>query len=82
MPGDEEESEELNASEVTPRSLTTTNDYYGIYIVDAFDVTDRLTVTLGGRYNYARVEIKNTGDGSLDTLNGTNTSPGSIRRRG
>ena len=70
---DDEESEELNASEVTPRSLTTTNDYYGIYVVDAFDVTDQLTVTLGGRYNYARIEIENTGEESLDTLNGTNT---------
>ena len=73
VPGDEEESDELNASEVTPRSLTTLNDYFGFYAVDAFDVTDKLTVTLGGRFNYARIEIQNTGEESLDTLNGTNT---------
>lgn len=65
-------NEELNASVVTPRSLTTTNDYVGIYAVDAIDLTDRLTLTLGGRWNYARIEIENTGDASLDKLNGVN----------
>lgn len=65
-------SEWLNASEVTPRSLTTTNDYVGIYLVDTLDLTDKLSVTFGGRWNYARVQIENTGDASLDKLNGTN----------
>ncbi|HIE72515.1 MAG TPA: TonB-dependent receptor, partial [Planctomycetes bacterium] len=31
-----------------------------------------LSVTLGGRWNYARIQIKNTGDPALDDLNGTN----------
>jgi outer membrane receptor protein involved in Fe transport len=61
-----------NASDVTPRSLTTTNDYVGVYALDAFDVTDRLTVTAGGRFNYASIQITNTGESSLDALNGTN----------
>ena len=64
--------DELNASSVTPRSLTTLNDYVGIYAVNSIDLTDRLNVTVGGRFNYARVEIKNTGDPSLDALNGVN----------
>ncbi|CAA2137900.1 Vitamin B12 transporter BtuB [Hyphomicrobium sp. ghe19] len=63
---------DLDGSEVTPRSLTTLNDYFGIYALDAFDVTDQLTVTVGGRFNYARVQIINTGDPSLDVLNGVN----------
>ncbi len=61
-----------DASEVTPRSLTTLNDYFGIYFLDSFDVTDRLNVTVGGRFNYARVQIINDGESSLDALNGVN----------
>jgi iron complex outermembrane recepter protein len=65
-------SDFLNASEVTPRSLTTTNDYVGVYAVDTLELTDKLSLTFGGRWNYARVDIENTGDPSLDKLNGTN----------
>lgn len=61
-----------SASDVTPRFLTTTNDYVGAYFLDSIDVTDRLNVTFGGRFNYARIEIINTGDPALDTLNGVN----------
>lgn len=70
-PPDEPTCED-NASEVTPRSLTTINDYAGVYALDAFDVTDRLTVTAGGRFNFARIQIINTGESSLDALNGVN----------
>lgn len=55
-----------------PRSLATTNDYLGAYFTDTFDVTDRLAMTVGGRYNYARIQIENTGNPENDTLNGTN----------
>ncbi|MEI9899395.1 MAG: TonB-dependent receptor [Hyphomicrobium sp.] len=73
LSGDDlEECEGLNASTVTPRSLTTTNDYVGIYAVDTLELTDKLTLTFGGRWNYAHVEIENTGDPSLDKLNGVN----------
>ncbi|MBS0232134.1 MAG: TonB-dependent receptor, partial [Proteobacteria bacterium] len=72
LSGDPSLGEDLDASDVTPRSLTTLNDYFGIYFLDAFDVTDRLTITAGGRFNYARVQIINTGESSLDALNGVN----------
>jgi iron complex outermembrane recepter protein len=72
LTGDASLGDDFNASEVTPRSLTTLNDYFGIYALDAFDVTDRLTVTVGGRFNYARIQITNTGEESLDELNGVN----------
>ncbi len=52
--------------------MTTLNDYLGIYAVDTFDLTDRLSVTVGARWNYARVEIQNDGESSLDALNGVN----------
>lgn len=59
-------------STIQPRSLTTTNDYFGLYGVDTLDLTDQLSLTVGGRFNYARVKIENEGDPSLDTLNGLN----------
>ncbi len=59
-------------STITPRALTTENDYFGLYAVDTLDLTARLSLTLGGRFNYARVEITNDDDPSLDKLNGLN----------
>lgn len=69
VPDDDDDG---TGSEVTPRSLTTLNDYVGVYAVDTLELTDQLAVTLGGRFNYARIEIENTGDESLDALNGVN----------
>ena len=53
-----------------PVSLRTTNAYYGVYALDAFDVTDRLTVTAGGRYNLANISLN---DRLGTALNGNNT---------
>ncbi|MBY0558496.1 MAG: TonB-dependent receptor [Hyphomicrobium sp.] len=59
-------------NDISPRSLTTTNNYYGLYFTDTFDVTDRLSLTVGGRYNYARVTLEDkTGDDPF--LNGSHT---------
>ncbi len=44
-------------SEVSPRDLTTLNDYYGVYFSDTVDLTSDLALTVGGRYNFARVQI-------------------------
>ena len=52
--------------------MTTTNDYYGLYFTDTFDVNDRLSLTVGGRYNYARVTLEDkTGDDPF--LNGSHS---------
>lgn len=60
--------------DVTPRDLTTTNDYYGVYFSDTLDVTEQLAVTVGGRYNYARIKLEeNTGNPELADLNATST---------
>jgi iron complex outermembrane recepter protein len=54
-----------------PRSLTTTNDYFGAFFTNTFDVTDALSLTVGGRYNVARIGIEDT-DGNNPELNGVN----------
>jgi iron complex outermembrane recepter protein len=40
-----------------PVSLQTTNNYYGFYVSDTFNVTPALAVTLGGRYNLALIQL-------------------------
>ncbi|MDE2361382.1 MAG: TonB-dependent receptor [Hyphomicrobiales bacterium] len=45
------------ANDVQPVSLKASNTYYGVYAQDAFDVTGRLTVTVGGRYNLAKIGL-------------------------
>jgi iron complex outermembrane receptor protein len=41
----------------TPVSLYATNRYYGAFLSDTFDVTEGLSVTASGRYNYAEVDL-------------------------
>ena len=57
-----------------PRDRSTTkNDYVGVYFSDTIDLTSRLALTVGGRYNYARIEIENHGeieDGEEDDAHG------------
>ena len=40
-----------------PVSLAACNTYYGIYANDTFDITNRLSVTAGGRYNIAQISM-------------------------
>ena len=50
-------------ADISPRNLTTSNDYFGVYFSDTLDITDRLAVTVGGRFNYANLQIRdNTGN--------------------
>ncbi len=37
--------------------LNAANSYLGVYGLDALDVTDKLTVTAGGRFNYAAISL-------------------------
>ena len=59
------------SDDFNPRVLTTTNDYFGAYFTDTFEITDQLALTVGGRYNWARIEIEDdTGEDPF--LNGVN----------
>ena len=53
-----------------PVSLQAKNIYAGLYALDAFDVTDKLTVTGGGRFNVASIQLQ---DQLGTALNGNST---------
>ncbi len=58
-------------NELSPRNLDSENTYWGLYFSNALDITDQLTVTVGGRYNHATIKLEdNTGD--FPGLNATN----------
>ncbi len=40
-----------------PVSIAATNNYAGLYAIDAFDLTDALTLNLSGRLNTARIAL-------------------------
>ncbi len=41
----------------TPVNLSTTNNYYGAFLSDTFNVTPALAVTASGRYNLAEIDL-------------------------
>jgi outer membrane receptor protein involved in Fe transport len=55
---------------IGPVSLRATNRYTGIYALDTFDVTDRFSVSGGGRFNYASINLQ---DQIGTDLNGSHT---------
>jgi outer membrane receptor protein involved in Fe transport len=58
-------------NELSPRDLDAENTYWGLYFSNALDVTDQLTITVGGRYNHATIKLTdNTTD--FPDLNATN----------
>ncbi|PPC99265.1 MAG: TonB-dependent receptor [Hyphomicrobium sp.] len=61
-----------NPLELAPRNLDTENNYYGIYFTNTLDVTDQLAVTVGGRYNYATIDLKDL-TGNFENLTADTT---------
>src|SRR5262249_58891919 len=59
-----------NPFSIGPVALRATNRYTGIYALDTFDVTDRFSITAGGRYNDARIVLE---DQIGTELNGNHT---------
>ena len=49
-----------------------TNAYYGLFLTDTFQLTDISTLTLAGRYNYAKIKIEDR-TGLEPQLNGNHT---------
>jgi len=57
---------------LSPVDLHATNTYTGVYLTDTFDVTNRLAVTAGGRFNLAQIELQDQ-TGLNPLLNSSNT---------
>lgn len=49
---------EGTAFTATPVGLSTTDIYTGLYVSDTFDVTSAVSLTLSGRYNGARIALR------------------------
>lgn len=58
--------------EFTPRRLKTENSYYGVYFSNVTDLTDKLALTLGGRYNYVEIDLTDL-TGNFPDLNANRT---------
>jgi iron complex outermembrane receptor protein len=43
---------------LSPVNLHATNTYIGVYATDTFDVTNKLSVTAGGRFNLAQIDLQ------------------------
>jgi len=54
---------------VAPVNLITRNTYTGLYVTDTFDITRQLSLTAGGRFNIANIQLE---DQIGTALNGTN----------
>jgi iron complex outermembrane receptor protein len=55
---------------IGPVGLRATNRYSGLYAQDTFDVTDAFSITGGGRFNHARIQLE---DQIGTALNGEHT---------
>jgi iron complex outermembrane receptor protein len=45
------------SGDVAPVGLGATTLYTGLYTTDTFDITPRLSITAGGRFNFAQIEL-------------------------
>ncbi|HEY0330212.1 MAG TPA: TonB-dependent receptor [Rhodopseudomonas sp.] len=50
----------------TPVGIDTKNTYYGLFSTDTFDITEKLAVTGGARYNLAKISVRDVLGSSPD----------------
>jgi iron complex outermembrane recepter protein len=50
---------------LNPIDVRANNTYVGVYALDTFNATDRLTLTGGGRFNFAGISLEGTNDALL-----------------
>jgi iron complex outermembrane receptor protein len=60
------------SGDVAPVGLLAKTLYTGVYATDTFDVTSRLAITAGGRFNNAQINMQDA-IGNNDALNSSNT---------
>jgi iron complex outermembrane receptor protein len=59
------------AADISPVSLLATNSYVGVHATDTFDLTRRLSLTAGGRFNFAQINLQDQ-NGTDALLNSSN----------
>lgn len=58
------------AADISPVNLNAKNTYIGVYATNTFDITSQLSLTAGGRFNYAQIDLQDlTGTNPLLTSN-------------
>jgi iron complex outermembrane receptor protein len=57
------------AADLAPVNLRSTSTYLGLYATNTFDITDRLSVTAGGRFNLANIKLNDQLGTALDSDN-------------
>jgi iron complex outermembrane receptor protein len=60
------------AADITPVSLLATNTYTGIYATDTLDLTSKLSLTTGARFNIAEIDLTDE-SGANPLLNSNNS---------
>jgi iron complex outermembrane receptor protein len=58
-------------ADITPVNLLAKNTYVGVYATDTFDITSRLSLTAGGRFNFAQINLQDQ-TGTDPLLNSNN----------
>ncbi len=57
------------AYDVSPVDLLTQNNYLGVFVLDAFDITDKLGLHVGARFNDAQINLNDQLGTSLTSSN-------------
>jgi iron complex outermembrane receptor protein len=55
---------------LNPIDVRANNTYVGVYALDTFNATDRLTLTGGARFNFAAINLEGTNDAVLSGYSG------------
>ena len=55
------------AADLAPVNLRSSNTYTGVYATDTFDITSRISLTAGGRFNVARIRLNDELGTALDS---------------
>jgi iron complex outermembrane recepter protein len=59
----------INQDELAPISLASNTTYTGLYATDTFEITPRLALTAGGRFNVAQITLDDQTGGPLSSDN-------------
>src|SRR5262249_21278699 len=59
---------DIASGEIAPVSVSSANDYFGLYATDAFDITPALSLTLSARFNSVHISLNDRFGTALNGL--------------